>query len=441
MKTAIRIINLLTIILLANFPFLHEWTNLGTGTFVFLTITFILINFFPNIARLKIFHNRLRILAGGNELLVLFGYSTLTNVVMGLILLLNTDYEANVYLLDILTIFVAETVIFWNGIIRIYITSEQLMLKWRLISACLGWVPVLHLWILRKLLKITHDEVEFEYRKYQLNLSRREKKLCRTKYPILLVHGVFFRDYKYLNYWGRIPEELERNGATIFYGNQQSASSVENCGRELADKIMQIVNDSECGKVNIIAHSKGGLDSRFALTLPGIRERVASLTTINTPHRGCKFADYLLKTMHQSQINLIANTYNKALRKLGDHEPDFLKAVKDLTFENCKKFNDEIHDQPGVYYQSVGSLMSRSEGGQFPLNLSYLIARKHDGRNDGLVGEDSFPWGNDFQMITTTEKRGISHGDVIDLNHENLKDFDVREFYVDLVNKLKKRGL
>ena len=37
-------------------------------------------------------------------------------------------------------------------------------------------------------------------------------------------------------------------------------------------------------------------------------------------------------------------------------------------------------------------------------------------------------------------KRGISHGDVIDLNRENIKGFDVREFYVQLVSGLREMG-
>ena len=36
--------------------------------------------------------------------------------------------------------------------------------------------------------------------------------------------------------------------------------------------------------------------------------------------------------------------------------------------------------------------------------------------------------------------RGISHGDVVDLNRENIPGFDVREFYVSLVADLKNRG-
>ena len=58
-----------------------------------------------------------------------------------------------------------------------------------------------------------------------IDAARAGDKVCATKYPILMVHGVFFRDFRYLNYWGRIPAELEKNGARIFYGNRQSACS------------------------------------------------------------------------------------------------------------------------------------------------------------------------------------------------------------------------
>lgn len=64
-----------------------------------------------------------------------------------------------------------------------------------------------------------------------------------------------------------------------------------------------------------------------------------------------------------------------------------------------------------------------------------------DGPNDGLVAENSFPWGENFTFLTTQGKRGISHGDMIDLNRENIRDFDVREFYVQLVSGLRERGL
>jgi triacylglycerol lipase len=64
-----------------------------------------------------------------------------------------------------------------------------------------------------------------------------------------------------------------------------------------------------------------------------------------------------------------------------------------------------------------------------------------DGPNDGLVGEESFSWGERYEYLEPAGDRGISHGDMIDLNRENIDGFDVREFYVDLVHGLKERGL
>ena len=68
------------------------------------------------------------------------------------------------------------------------------------------------------------------------------------------------------------------------------------------------------------------------------------------------------------------------------------------------------------------------------------MVKYFDGPNDGLVGENSCQWGDNFKFLTVKGKRGISHGDVIDLNRENISEFDVREFYVQLVTDLKNKG-
>ena len=65
--------------------------------------------------------------------------------------------------------------------------------------------------------------------------------------------------------------------------------------------------------------------------------------------------------------------------------------------------------------------MRRADGRErFPLNFTYHLARYFDDANDGLVGEKSFPWGESFEMLTVNGTRGISHGDMIDLNRENI---------------------
>lgn len=89
-----------------------------------------------------------------------------------------------------------------------------------------------------------------------------------------------------------------------------------------------------------------------------------------------------------------------------------------------------------------------------PWLLAYLVMKVTVGRPLGDLptcrlrierqGTDCltvFFWGEDFLCVEPTGKRGISHADMVDMNRENIPGFDVREFYVNLVRDLKKRGL
>lgn len=62
------------------------------------------------------------------------------------------------------------------------------------------------------------------------------------------------------------------------------------------------MEETGCQQVNIIAHSKGGLDARAAIAHCGMASCVATLTTINTPHRGCVFAEYLLNHLPDRMV-------------------------------------------------------------------------------------------------------------------------------------------
>ncbi len=324
--------------------------------------------------------------------------------------------------------------------VRIYASSLQLGIKWRVLGIVFAFIPVINLIILFKMIRLADDEYRTECDRLALDRSREQEMICATKYPLLMVHGVFFRDIKVFNYWGRIPGILEKNGAKLYYGCQQSAASVADCAAELKARIDEIVEKENCGKVNIIAHSKGGLDSRYAISILGAGDKVASLTTVNTPHRGCQFADYLLTKVPEGFKNGLADKYNAALKKAGDSDPDFMAAVTDLTASACEKMNRICKDVQGVYYQSVGSRSVSAMGGRFPLNLSYNFVKYFDGPNDGLVSVESMKWGVKFIFAEPKGKRGITHGDIIDLNRENIKDFDIREFYVRLVSDLRSKG-
>lgn len=407
-----------------------------------LAILYLAINIVPNIKNFKISSFRLRNCLEGADLLFSFlTASTLSLILHYVLFLILIPDDYLLWIFSALFAFITLGIVFVNGILRVYLTSIQLGIKYRLLGIFLGWIPVLNITALIFIISIITKEAEFEYNKILLNKERESQQICRTKYPILLVHGVFFRDSKTLNYWGRIPQELIKNGATIYYGNHQSALSVKESGIEIAERIQKIVKETGCEKVNIIAHSKGGLDCRYAISCLGADKYVASLTTINTPHRGCLFADYLLDIAPDSFAHKVAHKYNSAYKVLGDEKPDFLSAVYDLTDEKCHQFNQEVLDKNGILYQSVGTKLNNATSGRFPLNLSYSLVKHFDGDNDGLVGKESFPWGSNYTYITVNGKRGVSHADIIDLHRENIANFDVREFYVQLVSDLKSRGL
>lgn len=158
------------------------------------------------------------------------------------------------------------------------------------------------------------------------------------------------------------------------------------------------------------------------------------------PQRGCIYAEYLLNKVPEAARQKIAAAYNGTLKRLGDENPDFLAAVTDLTESTCLTRNENTPDMPGVVYESVMSWCKKAQYGKFPLNVTYPIVKHFDGKNDGLVSVESSRWGTKFTLLEPEEKRGISHGDVVDLNRENIPGFDVREFYVDRVKDLKQRG-
>lgn len=93
-------------------------------------------------------------------------------------------------------------------------------------------------------------------------------------------------------------------------------------------KILEIQTETGCEKVNIIAHSKGGLDARYLITRLGMGETVASLTTIST-HRGSELLD-LLGKLPDGLYRKICGMVDAAFRKVGGPGPDACTASRQL---------------------------------------------------------------------------------------------------------------
>lgn len=268
---------------------------------------------------------------------------------------------------------------------------------------------------------------------------------CLTKYPFIFIHGTGFRDRNWFNYWGRIPAVLASHGCQLYYGNQDSWATIENNAEALKERIAAVLKESGAGKVNIVAHSKGGMEARFIISSLGMAEVVASLTTISTPHHGSKTMDLLLKLPDFSfrAASFFANHWFKLL---GDSNPDFHFVCKQLSAAYAEEFNRNNADAQGVYYQSYAGVMKNSFS-DLMMFWPHFWVKRIEGESDGLVTPASAQWGNFKGVLKGATSRGISHADEVDMRRRRLSKKtregcinDISDVYVKIIKDLKQLG-
>jgi len=266
------------------------------------------------------------------------------------------------------------------------------------------------------------------------NSDNINKETAIIKYPVVLVHGIVAHDRRSLiNFWGRIPETLRNNGAEVFLGNTDAWGSIESNAEILKSTIDKVLLDTKSEKVNIIAHSKGGLDSRYLIWRYDYGDKIASLTTISTPHHGAELADLL----HQRRI-VHTNIVRRALiifgKLYGDRNPDLYSLIYQLTSENMREFNAKIEMDPGVFYQSIYTTM-RNQYDDLMFYYSYIYIHNISGANDGIVSVESTRWSGNNSGI-----EGISHAEIVDYKMRNIFGINIPEIYLNIVKDLGNRG-
>ena len=264
------------------------------------------------------------------------------------------------------------------------------------------------------------------------------------RYPVLLVHGMGFRDRKHLNYWGRIPGVLESEGAVVYYGNQDSCGSIEDNAVYLADRIRKIASENNIEKFNVIAHSKGGLDIRYAISTLKINDLIASVTTINTPHNGSYTVDKLLK-LPDFLIRIGCFFADIWFKILGDSNPGTYSSIQSFRTDEASRFNELNPDDPDIYYQSYAFTCKKITGDML-MWFPNLVVRMIEGENDGLLTPRAVKWANFRGHFTSATGRGISHCDEVDLRRrpftgKKLEGItDIVDFYRDIAEELRLMG-
>ncbi len=178
-----------------------------------------------------------------------------------------------------------------------------------------------------------------------------------TRFPILLAHGFDASQEDALtNRWAfyQVKETLEADGHGVCAATVPPYDSVANRAEHLKEAVDQCLAAAGVEKLNIIAHSMGGLDSRYLISNMGYGDRVASLTMISTAHQGTNVADFILNLtpgVVDPVVNKLAELWGRTFTDLSD-DADVRAALVALSEAEAPAFNAANPDDDRVYYQS-----------------------------------------------------------------------------------------
>jgi len=233
---------------------------------------------------------------------------------------------------------------------------------------------------------------------------------------VILAHGVLgFRERFQIEYFNGVAEHLQKLPAKVLVTEVSPSGGIPTRGEALRSQIIGGFSNGTLDpgeKAHIIAHSMGGLDSRYLLSPANekttsrndICPRIASLTTISTPHRGSPIADFLAfqPATESTKLHTVQAILNRlsaledAVRELLDHFGLSIDAMKDLTTQAALAFNQRYPDHTRIRYFSVAG---SGRQGLLPTAVllfpccKYIQTVKGEA-SDALVPVSSAQWGS-----------------------------------------------
>ena len=280
----------------------------------------------------------------------------------------------------------------------------------------------------------------------------------QTRYPIVLVHGLFgFDSLGPVDYYYGVASALRSGGAKVYATQESAANSSEVRGEQLLSELRRLKAAYGHAKFNLIGHSHGGQTVRYVAGVAP--ELVASVTTVGTPHLGSPVADSLQRDLNTfgltGVVASIANAF-ASFESFLSGQPrlpqDSLAALMSLNSASAAAFNSRFSaGKPtsscgqgaavanGVRYYSMSGtsvLTNLLDPADVLLGLTSLYFGFE--QNDGLVGRCSSHWG-----VVLRDNYGWNHLDEVNqsLGLRGIFSTDPISVYRAQANRLKIAGL
>ena len=286
-------------------------------------------------------------------------------------------------------------------------------------------------------------------------------------YPVVFMHGMAGFGQLGLGpvgitYFDGVATDLARAGESVFVTVVPPFDTSAARAQALSKQIDDILKRTGKAKVNLVGHSQGGMDARV-ITSPqglGYGDRVASVTTVATPHHGSKVADAvlgLLQYLPADVVDSVTGDFLKLVEKTA-YELQSDAHLRQQVVELSEKymttvFNPKYQDAPGVLYMSYGGRTNLRTGigvcddGKYDndvldvdttqLMLAPLAIFLEEGKltvNDGLVTVQSAKWGVFQQCVPADHLKEVGQ------LGPAAQSFDHLKLFRDIVARIRKAG-
>ncbi len=270
---------------------------------------------------------------------------------------------------------------------------------------------------------------------------------------IALVHGILgFDDTKGLagglvKYWGGLDNYLRSQGAKVTTPGSSATNSIQVRADQIKTAVSSWMTANGCAKVQLVGHSQGGLVVRYMVSNLGFASKTATVTTIDSLHKGAPMADIVLGII-PGWLQPFANSALSLLAKLvyRDGRPqDVIAMGRSLTVSYVNSFNGSNPNVSGIKYYSYANAMAFADIIQHPImalthpitwagGLFYGLG----GANDGVVPLSSQKWGTyRGQAPAYWYATGIDHLQATNLEWSGQGFFDVQGWYLNIARNAK----
>jgi triacylglycerol lipase len=265
-----------------------------------------------------------------------------------------------------------------------------------------------------------------------------------------------------LQYFNGVVEDLASRGERVHVTLAPPYDTSEVRAVEIAKQLDAILQRTGKKKVNLIGHSQGGLDARVLASPAGVGygDRIASVTTIATPHRGSRIADLSLGILRDAPKNIVDDVTTRflgAIQKTAyelQNDAKLRAQVTELSEDYMQRtFNPRFGDDGRVLYMSYAGRTNNRTGvgvcddawfANDPTDLdtptlalapmaSYLEEGKLKA-NDGLVTVESSKWGAFMQCVAADHMKEVGQLDATG-------SFDHLAMFRAIVDRLRAKGL